>query len=1019
LSRPRLRDVISTAVAAGQVTFIAAPGGSGKTSLLADWARAAASPVAWYALDPADRDTRRLAAGLCAAVERVLPGTAATALAALDGGAQEAAAIGLLLGALEGQPLALVLDDFQHLDDLPEAVGLWEHLLRFRPPTLALIILSRSIPLFGFSTLAALDELAALGRDDLRFDAAEAVGLLDAHGLRGETVDGMVRRSGGWAAGLLLLAHAAPDGMRFLRARADALMEHLGHEIVAALPADVRLFLLESAALGTVSVEEADALLGRSDSATYYAEVAALGLFLEQHDGLYRYHDLFGDYLVSTLRAENPERLKEVRRAAAAHWIEGGDLPRGLALLASNEDWSEVAAVLDRERVTVWAQGLWGTALAYAERLPDDYRTPRLITLAGHAREQRGEYEQALALADRAMAAAAAEEEWLPPAVLRAQVLVRAQRYEEAVRSADAAFAVAERVDHVAAAMQLREIRGEASLRLGRVVAGHDDLLAALAVYERDGDTIGQARVLTNLATQLVESGHPREGEEYLIRAQELWQRIGNSPLLGYVHLTWSLARVLTGDSASAREQVGQALRLARDGGIPLLECGATAALADIAAQDGNARAAESHGVEAANMAARLDLGPALNTAFRARITAALLRRDRAAARRLIDEARRLAATPADMALTDLLEGTLALRARSYGRAIDLLDQAAPRLVAVNQPHNAARALLLGAEAALVSGRVRHAEDTLNRLSELVRPLGCEGYLRPIARWSTRVLEQRRTLRRLRRDARLLLERLDSGTPSLTLLPPVDDAVVPPPPEVRLSPFGVGRLEINGAPVDLSVLPQAAREVLFYSVHAGRPVRRDEIIEEVFGGSVARQVSQALWDASRNLRRLFGESSWRPRGGAYALYCPVVSDEHLFHGAASRALSDARLEDRITAAETALSLFGDGGYLEWCENLWAQSQRARVSEAAIKVACALARLYAKVGRPDDAVAVCRRATVWDTFDEEPRLTMIHILCDVGSVDAALREYQAYRRVLREEHVDPSTAMVAIGATLAP
>ncbi len=1019
LSRPRLRDAISRAVAAGQVTFIAAPGGSGKTSLLADWARHAAVPVAWYALDPADRDTRRLVSGLCAAVERVLPGVAATALAALDGGAQEAAAIGLLLGALEGQPLALVLDDFQHLDDLPEAVGLWDHLLRFRPPTLALIILSRSIPLFGFSTLAALDELAALGRDDLRFDAAEAAGLLGAHGLHGETVDGMVRRSGGWAAGLLLLARAAPDEMRFLRARADALMEYLGHEMVAALPADVRRFMLESAALGTVSAEETDALLGRSDSAAYYAEVAARGLFLEQRDGLYRYHDLFGDYLVGALRAENQDRLREVRRTAAAHWIEGGDLPRGLALLASNEDWSEVAAVLDRERVTVWAHGLLGTALAYAERLPDDYRTPRLITLAGHAREQRGEYEQALALADRAMAAAAAEEDWLPPAVLRAQVLVRAQRYEETVRSADAALAVAQRVEHVAAAMQLREIRGEASLRLGRIAAGHDDLLAALTVYERDGDVIAQARVLTNLATQLVESGRPGEAEEYLIRAQELWQRIGNSPFLGYVHLTWSLARVLTGDVASAREQVEQALRLARDGGIALLECEAMAAMADIAAQDGNAREAESHGVEAANMAARLDLGPALNTALRARIAGALLRRDRAAARRLIDEARRLAATPADMALTDLLEGTLALRTRSYGRAIDLLDQATPRLIAVNQPHSAARALLLGAEAALVSGRVRRAEDTLNRMSELVRPLGCEGYLRPIARWSTRVLEQRRTLRRLRRDTRLLLEQLDSGTPALTLLPPVDDAVVPPPPEVRLSPFGVGRLEINGAPVDLSVLPQAAREVLFYSVHMGRPVRRDEIIEAVFGGSVAQQVSQALWDASRNLRRLFGESSWGPRGGAYALYCPVVSDEHLFHGATSRALSDARLEDRIDAAETALSLFGAGGYLEWCENLWAQSQRARVGEAAISVACALARLYAKAGRPDDAVAVCRRASVWDPLDEEPRLTMIQILCDIGSMDAALREYQAYRRVLREERIAPSTAMVAIGATLIP
>ena len=219
LSRPRLRDAISRAVAAGQVTFIAAPGGSGKTSLLADWARHADGPVAWYALDPADRDTRRLAAGLCASVERVLPGTAGTALAALEGGAHEVAAIGLLLGALEGRPLALVLDDFQHLDDLPEAVGLWDHLLRFRPPTLALIILSRSIPLFGFSTLAALDELAALGREDLRFDADEARALLAAHGLPGETATQMVKRSGGWAAGLLLLAHAVPDGVRFLRAR--------------------------------------------------------------------------------------------------------------------------------------------------------------------------------------------------------------------------------------------------------------------------------------------------------------------------------------------------------------------------------------------------------------------------------------------------------------------------------------------------------------------------------------------------------------------------------------------------------------------------------------------------------------------------------------------------------------------------------------------------------------------------------------------------------------------------------
>ncbi len=140
VSRPRLLAPLNDAVRAGRVTLVVAPGGAGKTSLLADWAQQAPLPVAWYALDALDCDSHRLMRGICAAVERALPGAAERALAALDAGAQAAAA-GLLLGALEGEPCALVLDDFQHLDDHPDTVALWDHLLRFRPPTLSLVIL--------------------------------------------------------------------------------------------------------------------------------------------------------------------------------------------------------------------------------------------------------------------------------------------------------------------------------------------------------------------------------------------------------------------------------------------------------------------------------------------------------------------------------------------------------------------------------------------------------------------------------------------------------------------------------------------------------------------------------------------------------------------------------------------------------------------------------------------------------------------------------------------------------------
>ncbi|MDQ2827951.1 MAG: hypothetical protein M3Y74_02745, partial [Chloroflexota bacterium] len=342
-----------------------------------------------------------------------MPGAADRALAALAGGAQDAAALGLLLGEIEGSPLALVLDDFHYLDEQHDVTALWDHVLRFRPPTLTIVVVSRSVPLLGFSTLAAFDQLTGVGREEMAFDDIEAASLLTAHGLDARHAAAFVSRSGGWAAGVLLLAHAAPTGMRFLRARTEALMEHLGGEILAGLPTALRMFLLESAVLGAVTPDDANAILGRSDSAALYADAAAQGLFLDYDAGLYRYHDLFADYLVGELRATDPEHLRAIRRAASAWWSTHNDLPRALEVLAAGDDWEALAETLDRERSTLWTQGLGGTILLHMDRLPAAYHTPRLLAQCGYARSQRGEHAQALALADAGMAAARDDDEWL------------------------------------------------------------------------------------------------------------------------------------------------------------------------------------------------------------------------------------------------------------------------------------------------------------------------------------------------------------------------------------------------------------------------------------------------------------------------------------------------------------------------------------------------------------------------------------------------------------------------------
>jgi len=320
VSRPRLLETLSFAITPGNMSFVVAPGGSGKTLLVADWARQARMPVAWYALDAADRDPRYLVEGLCVAVERTLPGTTHAARTTLSTKAPDITALSFLLGALEDQPLALVLDDFQHLDGALEALALWDHLLRSRPPSLALVIVSRSIPQLGFAGLKGLDRAVGLGSEDLRFDAVEAGKLLSAHGFDARQAARLVAYCGGWAAGVLLLGYTRPGHVRFLRDCSKALMGQLGAEIIAALPPDLRVFLLESAALGPATSEDADAILDRRDSAALYVEVLARGLFLEQDDTLYRYHNLFAEYLVDMLKTENPRRLCLIRRAAATRW---------------------------------------------------------------------------------------------------------------------------------------------------------------------------------------------------------------------------------------------------------------------------------------------------------------------------------------------------------------------------------------------------------------------------------------------------------------------------------------------------------------------------------------------------------------------------------------------------------------------------------------------------------------------------------------------------------------------------
>ena len=988
VSRPRLLDPLEAAARAGQLILLVAPGGSGKTTLAADWAARSALPVAWYALDRHDRDTRRLGAGIIAALGRLLPAQSAQAARIIGAGGSEIAALGRLLGDLEGTPAVLILDDFHHLDDLPEAVVLWDHLLRYRPPSLCLAIVSRTVPVLGFAVLAATGALLGMGREDLGFDAGEAANLLVAHGLGPDGAAEYADRGGGWAMGLLLLAHAGPEGTPFLQQRSDLLLEQLGAYLLDPLPAPLRRFVLESACLGPVTAAEADAILGRADSAAHFRQILARDLFLRRDAGVFRYHDLFSDYCGILLAQEDPARWRALRRAAVDWWLDRRDVPRGLALLAALEDWSRLVAALDEYRQALWEQRAWGAILGLVGQLPPGHRTAGSLALAGFARMERGDYLGALALAEEGQRLATCEADWLSPALMRAESLLLGGRYREAVAAAEAGLAAARRVAHPHAVPRFLAARGSAQLDLGHLAAGRADLLAALAAFRTLGDEAREGHVLFTVASKLLDAGQAREAEGFLVQAGRLWRRGDPRVTSAYLESTWSAFHLSQGDHEAARARAERALDLARACGDPAAECAALVAWADALVAAGQPVEADRRAAEAVDLCARLAVAPLLSAALQARIRAALARRDRADSRNLVEAARSHASTPVDRALLDLLDGQAAQRAGAYGPAAGLLERAADQLSAANRPHHAARACLVLAEVRLAAGAPGQAVTALHRMTELMEPLGCEPFLWPTARMCRRVLGEGRILRRLRQESRRVLDRLAAA------------AAVDSRPSLRLSPFGQGRITLHDRALSSGALPPKAREALFRAGLDGGTIARSALLTDVW--DAAPSGPRDLWNASRHLHRVLGDQGWQARGGLYAIGLPLIDEGTLFTAAADQARGAGPIPDRVAAGEQALDLFGAGGYLEWCETDWVAEQRARTRRLAVATCVALAGLYEQAGRLDEARAVCERAISLEPLEEGPRRALIRVLAGQGRMAGARQVYRDYQALIHEE-----------------
>jgi LuxR family maltose regulon positive regulatory protein len=354
-----------------KLTLVSAPAGYGKTTLVANWIQGsgvrdqgseiryqgavetfsnprpltpAPSPqplaptAAWVSLDDGDNDPVRFWRYIISACRTfgAAIGSNAPALLHVAPRPDFDAMLTALINDLAQLPdgAILVLEDY-HVITSDQIQSQITFLIDHLPPTLRLVLITRSDPPLPLARLRAQGALNELRAADLRFSHAEIRDFFEhalPFALAPEAVARLDAQTEGWAAGLRLIALAlhgshAPDHVDQVLASFTGNHQHivayLVAEVLGAQPEPLQTFLLQTSVLSRLTGDLCNAVAGRNDSAPVLEALDQANLFLEPLDGTrqwYRYHALFAEAMQHEARRRFGEEQTRALHERACEW---------------------------------------------------------------------------------------------------------------------------------------------------------------------------------------------------------------------------------------------------------------------------------------------------------------------------------------------------------------------------------------------------------------------------------------------------------------------------------------------------------------------------------------------------------------------------------------------------------------------------------------------------------------------------------------------------------------------------
>ena len=573
VARARLIERLDEGLGAGLI-LVSAPAGFGKTTLLVEWLTDRPHRSCWLSLDAADNDPARFLSYVIAALQTAAPGVAGDLVAPLRSLQPPTAEVVVttLVNELaaEDAPLILVLDDY-HAITSAAINGAVAFLLENLPPSLHLVIATRSDPAIPIARLRSRGHVVEVRADDLRFTPDEAAAFLGESmglALSPEQVAALDARAEGWIAGLQMAAlsmRGREDVDGFIQAFAGThrfIMDFMLEEVLARESEEVQAFLLQTAVLTRLCGPLCDAVTGASGGQEMLERLERRNLFvvpLDDERRWYRYHHLFSDLLQARLFQAGPDAVARLLLSASAWCEREGQVADAVSYALAAKDYRRAADLIAEHCHRTMGNGEIETVWGWLEALPEEVVRDSaplgvaycwVLWLKGRV----GEIEAHLVDAERAVSALAApeglragEEDY---AALRAQILALRSfvaryhnDYETAIARAEQALRL---VPEGLPPQESAQLRSLAYLTLASAYDGFGDIEKAVGAYAETirlsrlgASATGVAGITYRMAGALRVLGRLRAADEACQRAWEYVQEQGMArlPATGILHV--------------------------------------------------------------------------------------------------------------------------------------------------------------------------------------------------------------------------------------------------------------------------------------------------------------------------------------------------------------------------------------------------------------------------------------------------------------------------------------------------